>query len=250
MKRLILAAPAALALAGCSSSPPQTFPPLDFSYLPPIVLRVSNINVVDNYVPSPGAANLIGQDPENPEIVLQNVLQHRLVASGAPGNGTVAIQTASIDQVGGNLVGVMTVDVSLTTPDGRATGATEASVTDSVPAPDPNSSQNTVQAALYGLTKTLVTDMNNQLQYQIQHNLGTWISYSATPGMPPPVGSGPGVIQASPLTAPGTPAPVPVPPTVPGTAVPSAPGNINPNVPNYLPGAGPAVLTPPPPPAQ
>ena len=119
-----------MALAGCGSTPtpPQNFAPLDYSYLPPIVLKVSTLNVANNYVPTPGQATLIGQDPEPPATALGNMLNHRLVASGAPGTGTVTIQNASIDQVGGNLTGTMTVDVNLASPDGNATGYTEASV--------------------------------------------------------------------------------------------------------------------------
>ncbi len=42
--RILLPLAPLVALAGCGSSPPppQTFPPLDYSYLPPIVLKVSH----------------------------------------------------------------------------------------------------------------------------------------------------------------------------------------------------------------
>ena len=171
---------AVVALAGCSSPPlAQNFPPLDYSYLPPLVLKVANVNIVNNYVPGPDTAALLAQDPEPPANALLGMLNHRVVASGAPGMGTVTIQTASINQVGGQLTGTLTVDVSVASPDGRSTGYAEASVTAARSAPDPNAPQGDMQAALYSLTKQLMDDMNVQLQYQMQHNLSGWLSWAA-----------------------------------------------------------------------
>ena len=237
---------ALLALAACSSPPPplQTFAPLDYSYLPPLVLKVANLNVTNNYVPTPTQANLIAEDPASPITPLQAMLNHRIVASGAPGSATVTIQNASIDLVGNNLVGNMIVGVHVASQDGLSTGDTEAQVSATQTAPDSDASQNATQAALYGLTKQLMDDMNVQLQYQMQHNLGSWISWSGAPGAAPlaagPTGA-PGAIQAAPLApltpAPGAPATGAAP--LPG---PATPVNTNPAVPSYLPGAGPAAL--------
>src|SRR5271156_5285168 len=121
MKYWFIAPPLlAVLMSGCGSPPPlQTFPPLDYSYLPPIVLKISSINVVNDYVPSPSEATLIGEDPEPPANALLAMLNHRIVASGTPGTGTVTIETASIDQASGNLTGAMTVDIHLTSADGR-----------------------------------------------------------------------------------------------------------------------------------
>jgi hypothetical protein len=240
--RFLLSLLPPIALAGCGSppAPPQNFAPLDYSYLPSIVLKVSTLNVANNFVPTPSEATLIGQDPEPPATALLNMLNHRLVASGTPGMGTVTIETASIDQVGDNLTGALTVDIHLASADGHATGYTEASVSATQTAPDSDASPDDVRAALYSLTKRLMESMNVQLQYQIQRNLGPWLVWSPTPGVSPLApGAAPGgnMIQATPLSAPpggGPAAPVPVP----------APGNTNPAVPSYLPGAGPAVLTP------
>jgi hypothetical protein len=245
--RFLLSCLPPIALAGCGSpQAPQNFAPLDYSYLPPIVLKVSQLEVANNYVPTPSEATLIGQDPEPPATALMNMLSRRLVASGAPGTGTVTIETASIDQVGDNLTGSMTVDVHLSSADGNSTGYTEASVSATQTAPDPDASPDDVRAALYGLTKRMMDNMNVQLQYQIQHNLGPWLVW--TPGQgagalstgAAPAGN---IIQATPLSAPpggpaapGGPAPM---------QAPAAP-NLNPAVPGYLPGTGPNVLTPPP----
>jgi hypothetical protein len=182
---------------------------------------------------------------------LQTVLNHRLIASGAPGTATATIETASIDQIGANLVGTLTVQLSVTTPDGRSTGYTEASVVQTDTAPDPDSNQNQVQAALYTMTKELMTAMNDQLQYQIDHNLGAWVV-----GGSGPAGGGslvPSGVQATPLTAPGAvspqtgAAPTQIPPALQGpspTAIPPGPPT-----PLAVPSAPPPAMAPAPSPA-
>lgn len=198
-------------LAACGGNspppPPQVFPPLDYSYLPPIVLNISNITVQNDYVPDAGAATLIGEDPEAPANALSAMLQHRLVANGTPGNGVVTIENASLEQVGGNYVGVMTVRLDVASQDGLKTGFTEASVSVTQTAPDSDADQNQVQAVLYGVTKQLMDQMNVQLQYQIQRNMGSWISYTPNAGAAAlnSGAAGNGGIQATPLTAPGSP---------------------------------------------
>jgi hypothetical protein len=219
-----------VALAGCSSPPPpQDFPPLSYSYLPPLVLKVANLNVVDDYVPSPDTVALLAQDPAPPAETLLEMLRHRVVASGAPGAGTVTIQNASVHRVDGTLTGAMTVDVNVSSPDGRSTGYAEATVSASRTAPGGDEGGGAMQAALYDLTKQLMENMNVQLQYQMQHNLGGWLSWSPTPGVMPsgyaPAGAAGPAIQATPLTAPEGPAgaaPV-APPAAPNPASASPP---------------------------
>lgn len=227
-------------LTGCGDSPPpppQVFAPLDYSYLPPIVLNISNITVQNTYVPDPGAATLIGQDPEAPANALTAMLQHRLVADGMPGNGTVTIENAAIDQVGDDYAGVMTVRLDVASLDGRKTGFTEASVSVTQTAPDSDATQNDIRAALYGITKQLMDQMNVQLQYQIQRSLGSWVSYTPNAATPASGSSAAtnGGIEATPLTAP-TPAastPTGTPPvgslgTLPVNSLPPAPTVITP----------------------
>ncbi len=234
MKKLVFALPL-LALASCGSTPPaQTFAPLDYSYLPPILLKVSQVDVVNNYVPTPSQVQAAGLDPAPPADTLMTMLHARLQPAGQPGTATVAVQNAYVDNVNGNLTGAMTVDLNLASADGHTTGFTEASVSASQTAPDSSNPDDT-RAALYALTKQLMTQMNVQLQYQIQKNLPSWVSWTssgATPGTTP-AASG---IQAAPLAAPPGTA---VTPTI--TAAP-APLNGNAAVPSYLPGAGPAAL--------
>ncbi len=214
-----------LAMTACGGAPPPpppNFAPLNYSYLPPITLKVATINVVNQYMPDPGAAGLIAQDPANPVTALTDLLNRRLIPSGTPGTATATIESASIEQAGPNLTGVMTVRVDVLSADGLSTGYTIASVTHSATAPD-DASQ--MPAALYDMTKQLMDGINVQLQYQLQHNLGSWIVYTPNAalgyGTSAPTAYASGAVQATPLTgAPGVVTPSLVAPT-PAVAAPA-----------------------------
>ncbi len=243
MKKFLFFAPA-LALAGCSSAPPPSFAPLNYSYLRPIIFKVATLNVVNNYTPAPGEAALIANNPAPPEATLEAMLKNRMQPSGQPGTGTITIQNASIIETGGNLVGQMVVDINLTSADGRSSGYAEASVSRSEAAPDnddPTSAD--MQTALYGMTKKLMTAINVQLPYEIAHNIPSWVSWTNQGGVGAgtsgSAGADAGGIQAAPLGAPGSSSAAPAAPAATGTATPV---NNNLAVPNYLPGAGPAAL--------
>ena len=242
MKRWHFSSLAVLALAGCSSPPPpQNFPPLEYSYLPPLVLKVANLSIVNDYVPSPDTVALLAQDPAPPATTLLAMLNHRVVASGGPGTGTVTIQNASVHEVAGTLTGTMTVDVNVSSPDGRSSGYAEATVSASRTAPDPDAPPGDMAAALYDLTKQLMNDMNVQLQYQMQHNLSGWLSWSGAPGgaaVSPTAAPAGGTIQAMPLAAPGGPATGAAPAPVPAPAAAGSPEPEENLVPPGYPGGG------------
>jgi hypothetical protein len=169
--------------------------------LPPISLRVASVNVQNVYVPSADDATLIGEAPEAPANALLDMLNRRLIPSGAPGTATVTVEMASLDETGGNLTGTLSVRVDLTGPRG-ATGFTEANVSHTQAAPDSDAPED-MRAALYGLTKNLMDQMNVQLQYQLQHDLAPWVVYN-TGAAAAAVGTAPGSgIVATPLPGPG-----------------------------------------------
>jgi len=219
----------ALGLSACGGSPPPppvVYKPLDYSYLPPITLRVATVNVQNDYVPDPGAATLIGQDPEPPATALQQVAAQRLIGNGTPGTANFTIENASIEQVGGNLVGTLTARLDVQSADGRRNGFTEASVSHSQAAPDSDASPADWQAALYGMTKQLMDLMNVQLQYQIQRNLGNWVVYAPNAAAAP-VGAGSGGIQAAPLPSTAViPGGMPSAPVVTGAPLPLGSGTL------------------------
>jgi hypothetical protein len=250
IKRLALIS--ALALASCSSPPPpESFAPLNYSYLTPITFKVATLNVVNAYVPGADEATLNADNPAPPGATLMTMLNQRMQPSGQPGTGTITVQVASITEAGGTLSGQMTVDINLASADGRSTGFAEASVSASAAAPsDDDPSSNDMRTALYQLTKQLMDAINVQLPYSIAHNIPTWVDWTTQPAgagaLAPGAGLTPGAIEATPLTGPpgSTAAPsasgaAPIP-------APVAPVNTNQAVPSYLPGAGPTSLTPPP----
>jgi hypothetical protein len=213
-------------LTACSSSPPpppQVFAPLSYNYLPPILLTVSNITLQNDYVPDPAAATLNGENPSPLADTIMAMAQHRLVANGTPGTATFSIETASIEPVGDNYVGNVSVRLDVVSADGRKTGYTVASVNVTQTAPDSDASQNDVQAELYSITKQLMDRLNVQLQYQIQSNMGSWVTYATNAAVPSLNSAAPGGIQAAPLPAPGAPASATTTPTT-TTVAPSATG--------------------------
>lgn len=207
---------AALALSACSTGPavPTSFARLDYSYLPPITLKVAHIDFRDDYQPGPEAAKTIALAPEAPAAVLERMARERLVANGSPGSAVFVIRQASLNQVGDNLVGNMTAELNIRTSNGQRVGYAEATVSRSETAPS-NETPDRMRAALYDLTKRMMDSMNVELQYQIQKSLPDWLAYApgaaATGSVtPPPYNAGNG-IKAQSLTAPDSGQPTAVP---------------------------------------
>lgn len=225
MRRVALAAvmAAPLALVACSSQPsvPTTFAKLDYSYLPPITLKVAHIQIRNDYQPGPDAAKTIALAPEAPAAVLERMARERLVANGSPGSAVFVIHQASLNQVGDTLVGNMTADLNIRTSNGQRVGYAEATVSRSETAPS-NETPERMRAALYELTRQMMSSMNVELQYQIQKSLPDWLAYApGAPGSvtPPPYSAGNGV-KAQPLPSPGGNG---QPTTVPGQTPPATP---------------------------
>ena len=241
MKYLLLLL-SVLNLFACASSPPPpaVFKPLDYSYLRPIIFKVATLNVVNNYIPGADETQLNSNNPAPPAATLLAMLNQRMQPSGQPGTGTITVQVASITEGNGMLNGQMTVDINLTSADGRSTGFAEASVSASQTAPD-SGDQNATQTALYQITKTLMDAINVQLPYQIAHNIPSWVAWTTPAGGAAalPAGAAAGSIQATPLSAPpGTTITTPAPSGAPAAAVPLAPATGNLIPPGY-PGATP-----------
>ncbi|MDX5931447.1 hypothetical protein [Acidiphilium acidophilum] len=212
----VLALAAPLGLAACSSEPPvqTSFPELQYTYLPQITLKVANVEVRDDYLPGPNAAQMIALAPEAPAAVLERMAHERLIGDGSPGSAVFTIKRASLDQVGDTLQGTMTVELSVDTSNGERVGYADATVSRSETAPS-NESPDRMRAALYALTKRMMADMNVELQYQIQKSLPEWLAYGPGASMAPaastlpPAYNGNSGIVAQPLDgAPGAAAPM------------------------------------------
>jgi len=197
----ILALLSVLTLAACASAPPPAvFKPLDYSYLRPIIFKVANLNVVNNYTPGPDETQLNSNNPAPPAATLLAMLNQRMQPSGQPGNGTITVQVASITASNGMLNGQMTVDITLNSVDGRSSGFAEASVSASQTAPDSDAD---TPAALYQMTGKLMDAINVQLPYQIAHNIPSWVAWTTPGAAAQPIGPA-GGIQSTPLAAPGS----------------------------------------------
>ncbi len=240
LPRLLLLLPLGLplGLAGCGSSeppPPLSFPPLNYSYLPPITLKVATIDVQDEYLPEPDAAQLISQDPESPALALEAMARSRLVADGSPGAATFVIKRASLHDVGGMLEGDMDVELNISTSNGQRVAFAEASVSRSVTAPPEDASAGRLHAALYSLTKDLMTDMNVQFQYQVQKSLADWLAFPPN-NLAPSNGSGFGAssLVAPPISNPGIEAqPLNTPPPAAQAPLPQPDMQLTPSPPHY-----------------
>ena len=191
-------------LAGCSSDEgvPQIFPPLRYTYLAPISLNVSSIKTVVAYAPSQDGTNLDAESPEPPIQAVQQMLQDRLTAAGSNGTATVTINTASLNRVNDTVVGNVSVQVAVTSADGRRAGYTEASVTRTRTLPD-DTSYDAMRAFLYTMTSDLVNAENVELEYQIRQHLAGWLVGGVSPIGGP---AAPTPVEAEPLAGPGSPA--------------------------------------------
>jgi hypothetical protein len=179
---------------------PQNYPPLRYTYLAPIALNVSSIQTEVAYAPSDDGTSLDAMSPEPPVQAVQQMLQDRLVASGAGGTATVTINTASINRVNDMAVGNISVQVAVTSADGRRTGYTQASVTRTRTLPD-DTSDDALRAFLYQMTSDLVNAETVELEYQLRQHLAGWLvgGTSTVVGGP----AAPAPVEAEPLSGPG-----------------------------------------------
>jgi hypothetical protein len=191
-------------LAGCSSDEgvPQTFPPLSYSYLAPISLNVSSIQTEVAYAPSTDGTNLDAMSPEAPVQAVQQMLRDRLVAAGSSGTATVTINSASLNRIGDTVVGNVSVQVAVTSGDGRQAVYTQASATRTRTLPD-DTSEDALRAFLYTMTADLVNAENVELEYQIRQHLAGWLVGGASPVIGGPAAPAP--VEAEPLGGPGSP---------------------------------------------
>jgi hypothetical protein len=217
-----LSAPLLLVGCGDDEGVPQTFPPLRYTYLAPISLNVSSIRTEVAYAPTEDGTSLDATSPEAPVQAVEQMLQDRLVASGTGGTATVTINSASLNRVNDTVVGNISVQITVTSADGRQSGYTQASVTRTRTTPD-DTSDDAMRAFLYSMTSDLVNAENVELEYQIRQHLAAWLVGGTSPFVGGPAAPAP--VQAEPLGGPGAPVVgvpvVGVPAT--GASVPGAP---------------------------
>lgn len=113
LKAIALCAAAAMLLASCTDSPPQSqVPHLSFDQIKPIPLNVSKIDIIDRYHAGngPNHVELLMKQP--PEQAVQELLKKELVAAGPSKVMRVYIDDAAVTgeklQVTNGMVGMFT----------------------------------------------------------------------------------------------------------------------------------------------
>lgn len=210
MSRAGLAVLLCLALAACGDdTPPQVFAPLDYGYLTKLRLNVAGITIEDARPPDTGggAPHAESLSPVTPYDGLKTLAAERLVASGNAGQGHFVIEDASIVEGPGRLDGALAVRLDVETSGGTKSGFAEAKVvrTQAGGPADPDGGRN----AAYQLTKSMLDDMNVELEFQIRHSLHDYLQSTSgalpasTPvqsqDLPPPPG-----VTVAPPTQPGS----------------------------------------------
>jgi len=216
-----------LLLAACASeepAPQASYPPLDFSYLPPLLLNVATVEVQSQYVPS-GPPDVSQDDPAPPVAALRLMATERLKPVGSAGRAVFSIDDAAMVRSGDTVTGAFSVTLNIYTSAGVRAGFAQATATRQVTNVDGD-----LPGALYTLTRQLMQQMNIEFEYQVRRSLHDWLVSTAP--TPPPL-----VPQQVPVQ------PAPPPPPQAGPVRPAMPA---PQPPGYSPPpSGPQPMAPP-----
>ena len=178
-----------LAVAACAETPPaRDYPPLSYSYLPPLRLNVASIDVEQRFVPTGAAPDVSPVDPVRPVDALRAMAEDRLKAFGSAGRATLVINDASLTQSGDVITGSLAVQLDIYGPDGARAGFAEAQVSLAHTGEADN-----LPPVLYDLTKEMMDAMNVELEYQVRHSLRDWLV---------PENAAPQPVDQQPLTEP------------------------------------------------
>ena len=180
-----------LAFAACGAPDQTTFDPLRWDYLPPIQLNVLTVDIEQRFFPS-GSGDLTAQAPVRPADALKTMGEDRLRPFGNAGRAVMAIQDASLIKRDGAIVASMAVTVSLYRETGERGGFIEARVSRRE-----TGGSGSMRSQLYQLVKSMMDQMNVELEFQIRRNLKEFL-VEAT--------AAPTAVEQAPLSAPkGTP---------------------------------------------
>jgi hypothetical protein len=148
--------------------PAGDFPPLRYGYLPPIKLNVQRLETARGFVLPTGENEMIALSPVDPLETLYAMARDRLQPVAQSGTATFRVIAASITKHRDTLDGVLAVRLDVR--DGDNTGFVVARVTAN------HSGRITGQrAAIYDLLKTMMFQMNVELEYQLRNKLKAWV---------------------------------------------------------------------------
>ena len=176
-RRLALLLP--FALAACGSKPEPVFEPLRYNYLPPIQLNVAAIAVDQRFYPAGVPPDVSNQDPVPPIEALKTMANDRLQAFGTANKAVVSILDASLTRENDTVIGSMAVSLTILGDTGAQLGFAQARVQTSR-----TGRINDLRPILYDMTKSMMSDMNIEFEYQIRRYLKDWLTDGAAPGTP------------------------------------------------------------------
>jgi hypothetical protein len=165
----------------------RDYPPLRFGYLPPINLNVQRLEIAGGFVRASGDEEIIGSSPIDPVETLFTMARDRLKPVAEGGIATFRVTTASIVRHRDTLNGVLAVRLDVHTSDDTNSGFAEARVTATHSGPVPDQ-----RDAVYDMLKSMMFDMNVELEFQVRNKLKPWVVNAPVgptprPSVPPPV---------------------------------------------------------------
>ena len=187
-------------LAGCGGRTPRTYPPLRYSYLTPLRINVSTLQIEQRFVPSGVPPDVSQADPAPPLQALRAMAEDRIQTLGNADLAIFVIEDASLTRQKDTVVGNFAVQLDIyNTPTTRAAYA-RASVSSTY-----TGDLDDLPSRLYDMTKDMMDRMNVEFEYQVRRSLGSWLLTAGAPQAP---------VEQQPLkqTPPGAlPAPTPMP---------------------------------------
>jgi hypothetical protein len=187
-------------LAGCGGRTPRTYPPLRYSYLTPLRINVSTLQIEQRFVPSGVPPDVSQADPAPPLQALRAMAEDRIQTLGNADLAIFVIEDASLTRQKDTVVGNFAVQLDIyNTPTTRAAYA-RASVSSTY-----TGDLDDLPSRLYDMTKDMMDRMNVEFEYQVRRSLGSWLLTAGAPQAP---------VEQQPLTQtpPGAlPAPTPMP---------------------------------------
>lgn len=183
-----------LLLAACGGEEEEgneVFRPLRYNYLPPIELNVASISIEQRFVPAGVPPDVSNLDPVQPVDALKAMASDRLTAFGTANTAVFDILNASLTRQGDVISGDFEVTLSIRDSGGNRLGYALAQVTS-----QHSGISDGLRRTLYDMTKSMMSDMNVEFEYQIRQNLKPWLTSATAPDTP---------VQQTPLDQSGNP---------------------------------------------
>ncbi|MFO0998243.1 MAG: hypothetical protein U1F33_16295 [Alphaproteobacteria bacterium] len=178
-------------LGGCNTPPPeQKLPDLAYAQLPPIRLNVRAVEVIWSYEPPYKAPNVDHLFTTPPGRAAERWANDRLKPEGTEGLARFIIRNASVIQTrlkttsgvpglfkneqSDRYDGVLEVELRAQDDAGRKDAVVTARATVSQTVAE-NTTLNELEKTWFGMTETLMRELNKQLESNIQAHLGAFL---------------------------------------------------------------------------